>query len=243
MIIEVMYNYSEMSIKTAEFIIEMVNKNPNALLCLAGGDTPIETYRLLVKASKEERVDFSQCKFVSLDEWVGLDENDEGSCKYFLYKEIFKPLNINKENICFFNAKCGDLQKECKRVDEFIFKNGPIDIILLGIGVNGHLGFNEPGIDFENYCHVLKLDKNTQTVGQKYFNKEMKLEYGISLGIKHILEAKTAILIANGEKKANIIKNLVEKDVTNEIPATALKLHANSFLFLDSDAAKLTHIK
>lgn len=241
--INVFENYEELSKEVSEFIIERVNNNKKMLLCFAGGDTPVLAYKNLVKAYEEGRVDFKDCKFVGLDEWVGLDENDLGSCKYLLYKEVFEPLKIKEENICFFDGKAKNLQKECKNMDMFIEKYGPIDLIVLGIGVNGHLGFNEPGVSFENYTHVVNLQDSTKVVGQKYFEDEKKLEKGITLGIRYILESDTPILIANGKKKSDAIKRLLEDEITENMPASALKLHNNSHIFLDKEATLKINLK
>ncbi len=229
-------NYEELSKGTANFIINYVKKKPESLLCFAGGDTPLMTYRYLGDYSIQNREIFNKCKFISLDEWVGLDGNDQGSCRYTLQQNLFSPLKIKDENIHFFNAK-GNLKKECHDMNKYIEENGPIDIALLGVGVNGHIGFNEPGISFEKYSHVVELDQTTKQVGKKYFKEDINLEMGITLGIKHIKEADSVILLVNGEKKADIVKKVFEVEVNNQVPATIAKEHNNSYLFLDEKAA------
>jgi glucosamine-6-phosphate isomerase len=237
MIIKVLKDYEEMSKHTADFIIDYVKEHPNAVLCLAGGDTPRKTYQYLVKAHEQNEVDFSTCTFIGLDEFVGIGREDEGSCLQFLYDMVFTPIKIKEENVFFFDAKSTELEKECKRIDEVLAQKGKIDIILLGVGMNGHIGFNEPGVSFDLYAHVIDLDNTSKSVGQKYFKEARELDKGITLGIKHILEAKKAILIANGSKKASIIQKTIQEEVTNKIPSTVLNTHQDSYLFIDEEAA------
>jgi glucosamine-6-phosphate isomerase len=237
MIINVLKDYEEMSKYTANFIINYVKENPQAVLCLAGGDTPKKTYEYLVEDYEQGNVDFSSCTFLGLDEWVGLGKDDEGSCLKFLNETLFNPLRIKSKNVFFFDAKSSDLETECNKMDAIISEKGNIDIILLGVGMNGHLGFNEPGVSFDLHAHVIDLDDTSKTIGQKYFKEETTLDKGITLGIRHILEAKNAVLVANGNKKASIIQKTIEFEVTNQIPSTILKNHPNSYVFIDEEAA------
>ena len=231
-------NYEEMSKSVSEHIIEYVNKKPNSLLCFAGGDTPLKTFDYLVEAANKGEVDFSKCSFVSLDEWGGLGFDTKGSCVETLYNHIYNKLPIDTEKqVCFFNGKAENLEEECKRVDQFIFDKGNIDISLLGIGMNGHLGFNEPGVDSELYSAVIPLDPVTQTVGTKYFEEELDLKVGITLGLKHLLGAKNIILIANATKKADIVKATIEGKISNEVPSSLARNCENSFIYLDEEAA------
>lgn len=232
-------DYKELSKEAAKLIMNVVNANPTGLLCLAAGHTPVGIYKCLVDFAREGKVDFSRCKFVSLDEWVGLGMQDEGSCIKFMHDNLFNPLGILESNIAFFNGQASDLELECKRIDEFVFKNGPIDVVLLGIGINGHIGFNEPGSAFDAYSHVAILDEITKEVGKKYFPVQRQLEKGLTLGIKHFLEARNVILVASGAGKAEIIKKTVESPPDTSLPATALKLHNNFYLLLDKEAASL----
>ncbi|MFS0862163.1 glucosamine-6-phosphate deaminase [Fredinandcohnia sp. 179-A 10B2 NHS] len=234
---KVLHDYEQLSRVTADCIIDFVNDKPTSFLCFAGGTTPLRTYELLVEAHNDEKVSFKDCKFVSLDEWVGLGKNIKGSCHHTLYNKVFKPLSIAEEKICYFNGLASNLENECHRVDDFIFKNGPIDLMLLGIGMNGHIGFNEPGVNPALYSHVIELDQVTKQVSGKYFDEKIDAPLGITLGMKHIMEANKAILIANGEKKADIVKAGLEGEITTDIPASWLQNHRNISLFLDKGAA------
>ncbi len=240
--INVFKDYDELSEKTAEFIADFVKTKTDARLCLAAGDTPTGTFKNMVGLSKEGRASFSGCTFVGLDEWVGMDENDEGSCKNYVYNNLFIPLAVKKSKIVFFDACADNLEAECRRIDDYIKNNGPIDLMLVGIGMNGHIGLNEPGVSFDSYSHIVKLDPVTKNVGQKYFKEKTDLEMGITLGIRHLMESKCAILIANGTKKAEIIRKVVKGEVTNKIPASILQRHKNCYLFLDKDAASMLDI-
>lgn len=231
--------YEDMSMAAAEKIVSFVNEKPNALLCLAAGNTPVSTFEILVNATSKKAVDFSRCKFVGLDEWVGLGKEDFGSCQETLYRTFFLQLGIKEENICFFDAKAKNLKQECERIDNFISDNEHIDLMVLGIGVNGHLGFNEPGVALNCFSHVVDLDDKTISVGQKYFNSERKLKKGITLGIQQIIETNTVILIANGWNKANAVDRMLNGNVTNEIPASILQIHRDCFVYLDEQAASL----
>ncbi|WP_027632794.1 glucosamine-6-phosphate deaminase [Clostridium hydrogeniformans] len=242
--INVYENYELMSEKVAEYIIDTVNKNPEALLCLAGGDTPLKAYEYLVDAYNNKRVDFSRCKFVGLDEWVGLGNETEGSCIEMLNKHLYSKISLREKQLCFFDGLSKDLEEECKRVDKFIFDNKGIDLILLGVGMNGHLGFNEPNVNPDLYCTVVDLDTVTTKVGVKYFNEEVELKKGITVGMKHIFSSNVKIIMANGERKSDIIKMVVEGERTREIPASLLSNEESLEIFLDNGAAsKLTNYK
>lgn len=222
-------SYQELSDKATEKIMEQIRKKPDSILCLAGGDTPIGTFKRMVEAAKSGKADFSQCRFVGLDEWVGLGEENPGSCISYLNRHLFQPLGIKKENIVFFNAKANDLPAELTRVNEFVRTYGPIDLSLLGVGVNGHIGFNEPYASLEGEARIVDLDETTQEVGKKYFNGESTYSKGITLGIKQLLESKTVIVIANGPTKAEAIEALRKGIYDPGMPVTSLSQHPNSY--------------
>jgi glucosamine-6-phosphate isomerase len=231
--------YDEMSAATAAFVVDVVKKKPESLICLPSGDTPTGTLKILVSLARQGKVDFTRTKFVCLDEWVGMDKTDDGGCINYVFKNFFDPLEIKPNQIMHFNAKARDLNAECKKVDDFIFKNGGLDLVLVGVGINGHIGLNEPGTSPDLYCHVVDLESSTKQVAQKYFNSEKTLSQGITLGLKHILEAKSVIVIANGKKKAEIIQKIVEGPITTKVPGSILQQHKHCNLMLDHEAAFL----
>jgi glucosamine-6-phosphate isomerase len=232
-------DYNELSVKTAELIAQVIKNKPDALLCFPAGETSVGTFEQLIKLNKSGKISFKKCKIVGLDEWANIGAMKSENCFSFLRKHLFDHIDYSIENLCFFNGEAPDLQQECVKTEEFIRKYGPIDMMLLGAGMNGHLGLNEPGTSFELYSHIVDLDETTKTVGQKYFSGKVKLSKGITLGVKHIMETKMVILQMNGSRKADVVKMLIDSDVTTALPASVIKSHKNSFLLLDKDAAKL----
>jgi glucosamine-6-phosphate isomerase len=237
--IKVYKDYNEMSAHAADEIIDLVKNKPNAVICLASGDTPRLTCTLTVEKALKEKVDFSLCTFIGLDEWVGVPPENKGSCHWFFQNLFLQPLNIPAENIHLFNSMSDNLSDECNKMDAVIAAKGGIDLMIVGIGMNGHIGFNEPGVSFDNYSHVIDLDPITLSVGQKYFTETVKLSKGITLGLKHLMQTKKVLLIANGTKKAEVIKRTIEGGVNENFPASIMQNHSNGFVMLDENAANL----
>lgn len=239
--IHIAETYQDMSQATANLVEACIKTKPESLLCFPSGDSPTGTLNKLIKDAQRGAADFRRCWFVGLDEWVGMDKNDDGSCQQYVYANLFDPLQIPANRIMFFDAKANDLAAECKKTDRFIFDHGPLDILIVGVGLNGHIGLNEPGSSFTSYAHVVDLAESTKTSGQKYFSQATKLEKGITIGIQHMMEAVTVVVIASGEKKADIIQKIIEGKVTEDIPGSILQQHPNCYVFLDQGAAsKLT---
>lgn len=232
-------NYEELSAYAADEIANAIKEKPNLVLCMASGHTPALTAELLTKKLLDEKTDYSQITFIGLDEWVGLSPENEGSCYYFFNTKLFQPLQLHPSQYFLFDAMANDLQAECKKMDAVIEKHGGIDIMLVGIGMNGHIGFNEPGTPFNNLCHVAELDDTTKTVGQKYFKEKTLLHQGITIGLGHLMNAKKVFLKADGTRKAAVIKKTVEGDVDESFPASIMQLHANGFVVIDEAAAAL----
>ncbi|MBA4850139.1 6-phosphogluconolactonase [Emticicia sp. BO119] len=235
--IEVFENPQELAHHTANFIIDLVRDNPTATLILTSGDTPVKTYKKIVELAYPG--DFDKVTVIGLDEWVGVPATSEGSCRYIVEENLLKPLNINSEQYTFFDSMTEDLQSECERVDKLILEKGGADFIIVGVGLNGHIGLNEPGTSFDLYCHVSKLAEITINTGQKYFNQSTDLTQGITIGLKHLLEAKTAVMIATGDKKAEILREIVLQDPNINLPATVFKKHINGHIWIDKAAASL----
>lgn len=235
--VEVFKDPQELAEHTAEFIINLVREKPTATLILTSGDTPVKTYKKIVELAHPG--DFNQVTVIGLDEWVGVPATSEGSCRYIVEENLLKPLNVNPAQYTFFDSMTDDLQSECARVDKLIFEKGGADFIIVGVGLNGHIGLNEPGTSFDFYCHVSKLAEITVSTGQKYFNQSTELTQGITIGLKHLLEAKIAIMIATGERKAAIIQEVVLQDPNINLPATVFKKHINGHIWIDKEAASL----
>ena len=230
-------DYSELSVQTAEMIAAIISEKPDALLCFPAGETSVGTFEHLIKLNKEGKISFSESRIVGLDEWAHLGEMKKENCFSFLKKHLFDHIDYSPGNLCFFNGESDDLTGECARTDAFLKQYGPIDMMLLGVGMNGHLGLNEPGTPFDLYSHIVVLDETTRKVGQKYFSGDVTLTAGVSLGIKYILESKTVILQLNGTRKADVAKLLIESEISPAVPASAIRLHKNSYLLLDKEAA------
>ena len=232
-------DHQGLSDTAANEIVSLIRNKPGAVLCLASGETPRLTCQLLVQKVKNENIDLSQLTMIGLDEWVNVPPDNEGSCHYFFKNELINPLQIPGKQVHLFNAMSDKLQDECRKMDAVIRDKGGIDLMLVGIGMNGHIGFNEPGVSFDNYSHVIDLDDTTLTVGQKYFKSKVALQKGITLGLKHLQESKKVLLLANGTKKADVIRKTVEEKVTNTFPASIMQTHANGFVMVDKEAASL----
>lgn len=232
-------DYTTLSSDAATEIIELIIAKQDAVLCLAAGDTPRLTYSLLAKKAKDENVSFDRCTFIGLDEWVGIPPDNEGSCAFFLETTLFKPLSISSRQIHLFNALSKDLTGECFEMDRIIVEKGGIDLMLVGVGMNGHIGFNEPGVAIDQYSHAINLDATSQSVGQKYFKEPTALQKGITLGLKHLLESKTVIMMANGLKKAEVMQRALEGEITMSMPASIIRTHSNSKIMIDEEAASL----
>jgi glucosamine-6-phosphate isomerase len=232
-------DYHSLSQHAAAEIIDLVTNKPEAVLCLASGDTPRLMCKLMTERVIKEKVDFSRCTFIGLDEWVGIPPENEGSCHFFFQTQVFKPLNLSSAQIHLFNALSADPAQECSVMDKTIREKGGIDLMIVGVGMNGHIGFNEPGTSFDNYSHVIDLDSTTTTVGQKYFAQPVPLKQGITLGLKHLLESKKVIVLANGTKKAAIIKKVLEEEISDQTPASIIRLHPLGILMIDEEAASL----
>ena len=241
--LKVYKDYQTLSSHVASEIIRLVNSKPAAVLCLASGHTPVLTYSILAEQAAAGNVDFKECFFIGLDEWQGIPPGKEGSCHYFLQKNIFEPLHISSSQFQVFDALTQDAEKECDKMNQTISGKGGIDLMLLGVGMNGHLGFNEPGVSFDNYSHIVELDDTTRSVGQKYFEDQTALGKGFTLGVKNVMETREVIVMANGVKKAEVMKKVLEGEISNEVPASIIRNHPNGFVMIDEGAASLLQLK
>lgn len=235
--LQIFDTYEMLSAAAAELIINAVKKKPQTVFCFASGDTPKLTYQLLTAAATKDKVDFSHCTFIGLDEWVGIPPENPGSCQYFLQTYLIQPLGLLPDKVHLFNALAADPQQECDRMNTLIFEKKGIDFMLVGVGMNGHVGFNEPGTSITLNAHVINLDSTTLSVGQKYFSAEVPASKGITIGLQQVLEAGTLLMMANGKKKAAIIKQSLEEEITNHTPASLIRHHANGILMIDEEAA------
>ena len=235
--LKVYEDHEAQSAAAAAMIIECIKKKPDALISLATGDSPKLTYKLLTERADKEKVDFSNCRFVALDEWVGIPPDNPGSCHHFLHTYLFQPLGIAPAQVHLFDGMTANEEADCERMNAVISDNGPVDLMLVGVGMNGHVGFNEPGSALNAMAHVSVLDEITKSVSKKYFLDEPFISKGMTLGLKQVMEANTLLMLANGKKKAPVIKKLLGEEISTSFPASVMRLRANSILMIDSEAA------
>ena len=232
-------NYEEVSKKAAQMILSQVTLKPNSVLGLATGSTPIGMYENLVSLNKKGDIDFSEVRTFNLDEYYNLPKENDQSYHYFMYKNLFDHININPENIHIPNGMTDDVDAECERYDELIKEAGGVDIQVLGIGNNAHIGFNEPTINFEKGTHLVQLEDSTIEANSRFFdNIEDVPKKAIKMGVGSIFKSKKIMLVATGENKAEAIYNTVYGKVVPEVPASILQFHSDIVLILDKEAAK-----
>ena len=233
-------NYEEVSKKAAQMILSQVTLKPNSVLGLATGSTPIGMYENLVKLNKSGDIDFSVVRTFNLDEYYNLPKESDQSYHYFMYQNLFNHININPANIHIQNGMTNDVDAECERYDSLIKEAGGVDIQVLGIGNNAHIGFNEPTVNFEKGTHLVELEESTIEANSRFFdNIEDVPKKAITMGVGSIFKSKKILLIATGENKAEAIYNTVYGKVVPEVPASILQFHSDIVLILDKDAAKL----
>ena len=230
-------DYAAVSRRAANLISAQVITKPNCVLGLATGSSPIGAYDQLVEWYEKGDLDFSKVTSVNLDEYIGLTPDNDQSYHYFMKQHLFSRVNIDMANTHVPNGVAADMAEECKAYDAYIQSIGGIDLQLLGIGNNGHIGFNEPGSSFIPGTHIVDLTENTIKANSRLFEKEEDVpRQAVTMGILNILQADKIVLIATGEAKADAIKKTVLGPVTPEVPASILQLHKNVSIVAD-DAA------
>lgn len=233
-------NYGKMSEKAALIIASQIILNPNSVLGLATGSTPIGMYERLICMYKRGTIDFSEVTTFNLDEYYRLPKESEGSYYYYMMQKFFNHVNISKENIYIPNGMADDIEKECREYEEKIEKAGGIDVQILGIGTNGHIGFNEPAKNLNIKTGLINLTKNTIRDNSRFFeNKEDMPRKAVSMGIASIMKAGKVVLLASGENKAQAIRDMTNGYINTDHPASILQTHQNFTLIIDKDAAKL----
>ncbi|WP_408956479.1 glucosamine-6-phosphate deaminase [Natroniella sp. ANB-PHB2] len=231
-------DYQEMSKKAAFIVASQITIKNNSILGLATGGTPLGMYQELIKLYKEEMVDFKEVVTFNLDEYYGLSGDSEQSYRYYMEENFFKYINIKPENIHIPDGMAADVSLECKRYNRLLEREGAVDLQVLGIGRNAHIGFNEPDDEFKADTHFVKLDDDTIEANARFFDKPEDVpQKAISMGIKNIMQAKKIVLLANGLEKADAIKKTIEGKISPEVPASVLQLHPDVTFVLDELAA------
>src|SRR5690554_208507 len=230
----------EASHYTAQRLLTRIQSNPCANLGLATGSTMEPVYHRLLECLQRQSVDLSQLATFNLDEYIGLGAAHAQSYRYYMHQHLFNKLSIPEERINLPDGKAMDVDRACNTYSEAIRAAGGLDLQLLGIGSNGHIGFNEPGTCFSSRTHVIELSEQTRLDNGRFFvDKKEVPTRAITMGIQDILEAKEIILLATGMKKAAIIADLFHSTVDEALPASALKQHPDVTIVLDCEAASL----
>lgn len=231
-------NYLQMSEIAARLVSKVLIEKPDATLGLATGTSPIGTYKLLIDNCAKGIISFKNVNTVNLDEYVGLSFDNDQSYHFFMNDNLFDHVDIPKENVHIPNGLGSDLDANCKEYDEILAKF-PRDLQVLGLGGNGHIGFNEPGTPFNSLTHIVDLTERTIKDNSRLFADPNDVpRQAITMGIKEICRAKKIILLASGANKADAVAAMVDGDVTENCPASVLQLHNDTTLILDKDAAR-----
>ncbi|MCI8601683.1 MAG: glucosamine-6-phosphate deaminase [Oscillospiraceae bacterium] len=230
-------DYAEMCQKVARLFAAQITLKPASVLGLATGSTPVGMYAELVTKYKEGRLDFSAVRTVNLDEYVGLTGDNDQSYRYFMNHNLFDLVNIDKANTHVPNGMAADPAAECAAYDQVVESMGGVDIQLLGIGNNGHIGFNEPCGHFPVDTHLVDLTESTITANARFFATMDEVpRQALTMGIGTIMKAKKVVLMASGKAKAQIIRDTMFGPVTPNVPASVLQLHPDALVFVDEEA-------
>ncbi|MBR6602953.1 MAG: glucosamine-6-phosphate deaminase [Clostridia bacterium] len=229
--------YEEISKAAAEEIASIVKENPKATLGLATGSTPVGMYRELINKYENGELDFSEVTTFNLDEYYPISKDNDQSYDYFMRKNLFDHINISQGKTNIPNGNAADPIAECEKYEKKIEENGAVDIQVLGIGQNGHIGFNEPGDYLHTVTHITDLTESTINANARFFESESDVpKKALTMGIGTILKAKKILLLANGRSKHEAISALLDDKITTAIPATLLKTHPNVILICDEEA-------
>jgi glucosamine-6-phosphate deaminase len=230
-------SYEEMSQLAASMIERQLLRKPSSVLGLATGSTPVGTYQALVRKHKEEGLDFSKVITFNLDEYLDLPPSHPQSYRYFMDHHLFSHINVDPKNVHVPYGHAGEVEEFCDWYEEEIRRAGGIDIQLLGIGADGHIAFNEPGSSLGSRTRLKTLTEQTIEDNARFFDKHEEVpRFAITMGVGTILEAREILLLANGEKKADIVAEAIEGPITAQVSASALQMHRHVTVILDAPA-------
>lgn len=232
-------SHEEMSAFAAERILEKVKSSSKVSLGLATGGTPVRMYELLVEDYKRNQTSYQDVFTYNLDEYAGIASDHPNSYYYFMFKHLFNHVNIPKGNVHIPHGLTSDLNQEAKRYEAIIDEISGVNLQILGIGENGHIGFNEPGTPFNKETHIVELTESTRQANARYFDHEDEVPtHAITMGIATILKSKEILLLASGEKKAEAIYRMFTGESGIDCPASALRTHPNVIVVADEKAAE-----
>lgn len=230
-------NYEELSQKAAEILLSEIKGNAKAVLGLATGSTPLGLYKLLIKDHQINRTSYKDIQTVNLDEYIELPPDHPQSYRYFMNHQLFNHIDIPTDQTHIPNGNAKILKEECLRYESLIKAVGGIDVQILGIGNNGHIGFNEPGTFFNSRTHIVQLEESTRQANSRFFGSLDEVpKQAITMGIETILESRKIILLASGKSKMDAIKRLLTDEPNEDFPASALKFHSNVYVIADEEA-------
>lgn len=234
--LHILEDYQGLSKKAASIVSSQVILKPDSVLGLATGSTPLGMYKRLVQMYKEGMVDLSEVLTFNLDEYVGLDPKHPQSYNYYMFENLFKQVNLSEERINIPTGDIDELEKFCKEYDRRIDEAGGIDLQVLGIGINGHVGFNEPDCILKTGTHVVELAQETIEANSRFFDSSEEVpRRAISMGMSSIMRAKKILLLASGENKAEAIRRTISGQITTEVPASLLQLHPDVIVVVDKE--------
>ena len=243
MLIEIYDTPEELGKAEAARIAGIIKEKKSPLLCLPAGQSGLWVFRELIEMNRRGEVDFSQAKFVGLDEWCDYPEY-ESSAGWILDTTLFDHINVDRKKMRMFHPNPEDPEQECREIEQYIEDNGGIDYIALGVGMNGHVALNEPGADFSLGAHVNILAEKTREVSDKYFKNGIPMiTRGLTLGFKNIFEAREIAVLLNGAHKAPIVERFMNTPVTNEFPVTNMKTCGRTRMVMDQAAASMIYKK
>ncbi len=250
MLVVIKKDYKEMSKEAARVVAELLYEKPKSVLGLATGGTPIGLYNELIRMQKEEGLDFTKVTTFNLDEYIGLSPSHPQSYHYFMRENLFKYINIDERYIHIPSGMVdmndlSKIHKYCEWYEQQIIVAGGLDIQILGIGANGHIGFNEPGSSLGSRTRIKTLTRSTKEDNARFFDNDISKipKYAITMGIGTILDSKRVLLLASGKNKAKAIKDTVEGPITAQVPASIVQMHQKAILIIDEEAASLLDIE
>jgi glucosamine-6-phosphate deaminase len=233
-------NYEQVSNQAAEIVLTQLRNNPRLVLGLATGSTPVGFYRRIVERYRQEVLDFSAVTTFNLDEYYPIKRSHPQSFASYMNEHFFRHVNIPAEHIHILDGETADVEEECRRFERAIEEAGGIDIQILGIGRNGHIGFNEPGTSFQSRTHLVALTESTIQANSRFFADAVEMpRHALTMGIATIMQSKRILLLAAGAEKAEAIRLALQGPVTEALPASVLQLHPDVTVIVDAEAASL----
>jgi galactosamine-6-phosphate isomerase len=233
--IDIFNTYGELSQKASNIIIQEIEKKKDLLLCAATGSSPEKTYMLLGKEQEKRPELFARLQVVKLDEWGGIPMNHSATCEYYLQSHLIQALQIPASRYISFNSNPEDPILECENIQDKLGMAGPIDLCILGLGINGHLALNEPASFLHPHCHIAEL--SAMSLGHSMLSEmQIKPAYGLTLGMADILQSKMILILIHGRKKRTIVSKFLSQKITAALPASFLWLHPNVICLVEEDA-------